>query len=172
MRPPGGAATAGWGGALLTSCFQPSLVPLGAESRLCHPSVPATYAPSTAAQHLRGPAPASPLPPCTGEVLGGSVCPCLPSRESAPAKTGERRLSWQQAGSVTFPFRPAPVNHLGRFPPPSKLNKTWMLRSLSLGRRCSQKGLALDLPLCNKKQNLACFLAWEGVQYPSAEPGT
>lgn len=87
------------------------------------------------------------------------------SRRESTSK-GEQRLPWTQAGSVTFPPRPGCESSGWLFPP--KPNKIWMLSSLSLGRRCCHKGLALDLPLCDKQQNLACFLGWEDVQYPSA----
>lgn len=153
QRLPRGAAMPGWGGAFLTACFPSWLALFRSESQLCLQPVLATY---TLEHH--------------GSAPAGSCAGHPPARLQG-RDLGGVSLPWRLAGSIPFPFRPAPVNHLDGFFPP-KLNKTWMLSSLSLGRRCSQKGLALDLPLCNKKQNLACFWDWEGMQYPSAELGT
>lgn len=47
-----------------------------------------------------------------------------------------------------------------------------MLNSLPPERRCSQKGLALDLSLCSQKQDLACFLSWQGTRsIPTSRAG-
>lgn len=47
-----------------------------------------------------------------------------------------------------------------------------MLNSLPPEKRCSQKGLALDLSLCSQKQDLACFLSWQGTRsIPTSRAG-
>lgn len=159
LDPPQRSSHTRLGGcAFLTSCLQSWLAPFWSESGFTRrPSSPRT-APRTGTQHRRGPARAPPA-----RERGRGLCP-------AAKRGAETFLAASQF--CHLPFQTCPCKSSAWLCPPSLHKPWWMLSSLSPGRRCSQKGLALDLPSCNKKQNLACFLDWEGLQYPSAELGT
>lgn len=156
MHRPRGAATPGWGGAFLTSCLQSWPALFRSESQLCLQSVLATYAPEHRSSAPAGTHTGVPPARLQGRGLGGSVCPHLPGWESTLAKRGAETFL-ATSRFCHLPFQTCPCKSSGWLFPP-KLNKSWMLSHLSLGRRCSQKGRALDLPLCNEKQNLASFL--------------